>query len=73
VLPDGSYDVIVVDAEAIDAGDQLRLDLTILAGDLKGEVVSMRADGLGVGELDALGTPGTLTVRGGEPSLALEH
>ena len=45
---------------------------TILAGDLKGEVVSMRADGLGVDELTALGTPGTLTVRGGEPSLVLE-
>ncbi len=73
MLPDGSYDVIVVDAEPTGTGDQLRLDLTILAGDLKGEVVSMRADGLGVGDLDALGMPGTLTVQAGEPSLALEH
>lgn len=72
MLPDGTYDVFVVDAEAEGPGDRLRLDLTILAGDQKGEVVSMRADGLGVSELDALGTPGTLTVAGGEPSLVLE-
>lgn len=70
MLPDGTYDVIVVDAEA--TGSSLRLDLTILAGDQKGEVVSMQAVGLAVGELDALGTPGTLTVADGEPSLALE-
>lgn len=72
MLPDGTYDVFVVDAEAEGPGDRLRLDLTILAGDQKGEVVSMRADGLGISELDALGTPGTLTVAGGEPSLVLE-
>lgn len=72
MLPDGTYDVFVVDVEAEGPGDRLRLDLTILAGDQKGEVVSMRADGLGVSELDALGTPGTLTVAGGEPSLVLE-
>lgn len=72
MLPDGTYDVFVVDAEAEGPGDRLRLDLTILAGEQRGEVVSMRADGLGVSELDALGTPGTLTVAGGEPSLVLE-
>lgn len=72
MLPDGTYDVFVVDAEAEGPGDRLRLDLTILAGEQRGEVVSMRADGLGVSELGALGTPGTLTVAGGEPSLVLE-
>jgi len=72
MLADGTYDVFVVDAEAEGPGDRLRLDLTILAGEQRGEVVSMRADGLGVSELDALGTPGTLTVAGGEPSLVLE-
>ena len=72
MLPDGTYDVFVVDATA-DGPGALRLDVTILAGDQKGEVVSMRAEGLAVGELDALGLPGTLTVAGGEPSLVLEH
>ena len=71
MLPDGTYDVFVVDAEA--DGPTLRLDLTILAGEQKGEMVSMQATGLDVNEVDALGTPGTLTVAGGEPSLALEH
>ena len=36
-------------------------------------MVSVRAEGLGIDELDALGLPGTLTVAGGEPSLVLEH
>ncbi len=72
MLPDGTYDVFVVDAAA-DGPGALRLEVTILAGDQKGEVVSMRAEGLAVDELDALGVPGTLTVAGGEPSLVLEH
>jgi hypothetical protein len=72
VLPDGRYDVFVVDASA-DGATTLRLDVTILAGEHKGEVLSVRAEGLGVDELEALGMPGTLTVEGGEPSLALEH
>jgi len=32
----------------------------------------MQAEGLGVDELDALGTPGTLTVVDGQPRLVLE-
>jgi hypothetical protein len=72
MLPDGTYDVFVVDAEALGPGDRLRLDLTILAGEQKGDLVSMQAEGLGMDELDALGTPGTLTVADGQPSLVLE-
>ena len=72
MLPDGTYDVFVVDA-ASEGPDALRLDVTILAGEQKGEVVSVRAQGLAVDELDALGLPGTLTVTDGEPALVLEH
>jgi hypothetical protein len=72
MLPDGTYDVFVVDATTDGAGG-LRLEVTILAGDQKGQVVSVRAQGLAVDELDALGLPGTLTVTAGEPGLALEH
>ncbi|HEV8114686.1 MAG TPA: hypothetical protein VGP53_00505 [Acidimicrobiales bacterium] len=72
MLADGTYDVFVVDAAADGEPGTLRLDLTVLAGDQKGEVVTMRAEGLGLGELEALGLPGTLTVRDGQPSLALE-
>ena len=72
MLPDGTYDVFVVDAASAGPGG-LRLEVTIVAGDQKGEVVSVRADGLEIGELDALGLPGTLTVAGAEPTLVLEH
>jgi len=71
VLADGNYDVIVVDAVA-DA-DALHLEATILAGEHKGEVVAVRAVGLGVDELDCLGMPGTLTVRDGAPSIVLDR
>lgn len=77
MLDDGTYDAFVVDATAVaepEAGpDVLRLDLTILTGPHKGEVVSMRAAGLDVDELDALGMPATLTVRSGEPSIVLDR
>ena len=70
MLPDGNYEIIVVDAVAQPDGS-LRLELTIVAGDHKGEVVSMTAARLGLGEIDALGTPGTLEVAGGKPDLSL--
>ena len=71
MLPDGTYDVFVVDATADDTA--LHLEVTILAGEQKGEAVAVRAEGLGIGELEALGMPGTLTVTAGEPALVLEH
>lgn len=74
MLADGTYDVIVVDALATpDGSDELRLDLTILAGAHKGEVVPMRVTGLDIDELDALGLPGTLTVSEGAPSITLDR
>lgn len=72
VLPDGTYDIFVVDAAAGDQPGAMRLEVTVLDGPHKGEVVSMCATGFGADELDALGTPGTLTVRDGAPSLVLE-
>ena len=71
MLADGVYDVIVVDADHEDGS--LRLDVTILAGPHKGEVVSVRARGLAVDPLDCLGMPGTLTVADGAPTVALER
>jgi hypothetical protein len=71
VLDDGVYDAFVVDATT--DGRALHLDLTILAGPHKGEVVSMRAEDLGVDELDCLGLPATLTVADGAPSIVLDR
>jgi hypothetical protein len=70
VLPDGTYDVIVVDAEAVDGG--VGLDLTILAGEHKGDVVSVRASNLSADPDMILATPATLTVTDGVPKVELE-
>jgi hypothetical protein len=74
VLPDGSYDVFVVDATTTN-GDttQIALELTIVAGDHKGAVVTVHAQNLGVDELDLLGMPGALEVEGGVPTFSVER
>ena len=71
VLADGTYDVVVVDADD-DAGGIVHVEVAILAGEHKGEVVSVAASGLERDPLDLLAAPGTLTVSEGSPSLALE-
>jgi hypothetical protein len=73
VLDDGTYDALVVDATATDEGG-VSIDLTIIAGPAKGEVVTILAREL-AGDpdpVDLLGIPATLTVTDGAPSLRLE-
>ena len=77
-LPDGSYDVIVVDAEPTDDGD-LRIELTITLGPHIGRLIALRGhhvEGAGPGSppdpLALLGIPGTLRVRGGHPTFRPE-
>jgi hypothetical protein len=73
VLDDGTYDVLVVDAEALDdPPGAIRVELTILAGPAKGEVVALQATGLDRDPLDLLAEPGTMTVTDGEPRFALD-
>lgn len=69
-LSDGTYDVVVVDATA--DGDALAIEITIISGEHKGDVVAVRATGLGVDELDLLGMPGTLSVENGVPRFVVE-
>ena len=69
-LPDGTYDVLVVDATTED--DALALEITIISGEHKGHVVALRAVGLDVDELELLGMPGTLTVDGGVPRFVVD-
>lgn len=71
VLDDGTYDVIVVDATTHDDHSQT-VELTVLAGDHKGEIVSLRTTDLPGDDLDLLGTPGTLVVHDGTPHLRLD-
>jgi hypothetical protein len=73
-LPDGSYDAFVVDARAEGDGptDVMHLELTITAGDHKGEVLAVAATGLPGDELDLLGMPATLVITGGIPSVTID-
>ena len=71
VLEDGTYDALVVDATAADDGSA-RVELTIVAGPHKGEVVTVRGGGLGARALDLLGVPATITVSGGSPRVRFE-
>jgi hypothetical protein len=70
VLPDGRYDAFVIDATV--EGDTARLELTVIAGPHKGEVVAVVATGLGRDEIDLVGVPATVTVDGGAPVVAIE-
>jgi hypothetical protein len=80
VLPDGTYDAFIIDATE-DAGtdaddrDALRVDLTIIAGAHKGEVVTVTATYLAsaADPMDLLGMPATLTVAGGEPTVSVDR
>jgi hypothetical protein len=70
-LPDGTYDAIVVDAHERDGG-AVALELTVLAGPHKGEVVEVRGPSSEAAEpYEHLGVPATLTVADGRPTVVL--
>ena len=72
MLPDGVYDAIVVDAEA-SGDDRLGVDLAILSGEHRGEVVAVRAPAHPtLDDVDLLGIPATLVVRDGNPAVSFE-
>lgn len=71
LLEDGTYDALVVDVSPA-GGGATRLDLTIVAGHHKGEVVGVRASGLADDPLDILGMPAVLVVTDGQPSVTFD-
>lgn len=71
MLEDGDYDAIVFDAD-VDVGGGLAVELTIIGGDHKGEVVSLRTEDCSGDALDLLGVPATITVADGAPSVRFE-
>ena len=73
VLPDGTYEAIVIDADPADPGPGTLVELTLVAGEHKGEVVALTADGWEGVELDLLGLPATLTVEAGQPRLTIDR
>ena len=74
MLPDGRYDVFVVDATPVAGGGDgaFRLELAIIAGGHKGEVVAVAATGLATNEIDLVGVPATLVVADGRPTVTLD-
>ncbi|MDZ7675835.1 MAG: hypothetical protein U5K30_12310 [Acidimicrobiales bacterium] len=74
MLDDGTYDALVFDAEASDHGGAggVSVDLTILAGEYKGDVVSLHTADWSGDPMSLLGVPATITVTEGEPSVRFE-
>ena len=77
MLDDGTYDVLVVDAEPADPSDPagaaaIRVEVTVLSGPHKGELFAITATGLDRDPLDLLAVPGTVGVVDGQPRLTLE-
>lgn len=68
MLPDGRYDAFVIWAERPDDGP-LTLELTVVSGDHKGEVVSIIGDPRSGDPLALTGLPCTLVVADGTPRL----
>jgi hypothetical protein len=88
VLPDGVHDVLIIDAtpDTSDSSDihagggqaeprnqTWVLDLAIVAGPHKGEVVSVRANNLEGDDVDLMGMPATLTVTDGQPAVRVDR
>ncbi len=72
VLPDDTYDALVVDASAL-ADGTIVLDVTLLDGPHKGALVTVRATGLDADALDLLALPCTLVVTDGNPHVTLDE
>lgn len=72
MLGDGSYDVIVVDADAGSEPGSVAIDVAVAAGDHRGELVSITASGLDRDPIDLLAVPATLVITDGTPVLNLE-
>ena len=70
VLPDGTYDAVVIDAE--DDGEGLRLELTIATGPHKGDVVAVKSNLSAHDPLACLGLPARLVVEGDGVRVELE-
>lgn len=73
MLEDGVYDALVVDAND-DVDGALQLELAIVRGPHKGEVVAVRwQHERPRSSIDVLGLPATLTVTDGAPRVELDR
>jgi hypothetical protein len=70
-LPDGAYDVMIVDVEAGEER-QVRIDVVITVGPHRGEVVSLRTAAMQRDPLGLMGLPACLRVHDGTPDLEID-
>ena len=72
-LPDGSYEALVIDISALPEGPGARLELAVLGGEHKGEVVLVRSPGLDPDDVTLLGAAARVSVVAGVPGVCLER
>jgi len=72
MLDDGTYDAIVIDASEGSAPGVLVVELTLVGGAHRGEMVTITASGLDRDPLDLLAVPATIVVTDGQPVLTLD-
>ena len=72
MLPDGVYDGVVIDVDTGPDGE-IALDLTVVAGAHKGDVVTVRASGLSDDPIELMGLPVTLSVSEGRPRVRVDR
>jgi hypothetical protein len=70
-LPDGVYDVMILDVEAAER-QQARVDVVITAGSHRGEVVSLRTSRMQRDPLGLMGLPASLRMSDGTPALEMD-
>ena len=71
-LVDGSYDAFVVDADdGADGGTTL--DVTIIAGEHKGMVLSLSSPESFGDPIDLMGMPATLVITDGSPTVRIDR
>ena len=64
-LPDGIYEAMVVDVDIDERDDIARVELVIVTGAHKGDVVPLRGDARRMKTTDVVGLPATLTITDG--------
>ena len=74
-LPDGTYDVVVVDADdlATAGGTSTALELAVTSGEHRGGTLALTAPHRLGEPVELIGLPATLTVVGGHPRLRIDR
>ena len=71
-MPDGRYDVFIIDAEIIDEST-MRIELMMVTGDDKGNVFALRGPMLADDPIEVIGLPATMNVTDGVPSVTVDR